>query len=49
MNKGFLEKIWNVSDWKKRKEKTSKFMNAGSNNWNERKEINGIEWIDKGE
>ena len=36
-----------VSTWKKKKGKTSKFVDAEGNNWNEREGgINNIEWID---
>ena len=39
-----------VYTWKKKKKgKTSKFVDAGSNNWNEREEIGSMEWIDREE
>ena len=39
MKKRYLEKFGMASTWKKKKKKqakTSKFVDAGSNNWNER-------------
>ena len=33
--------------WKKKKGKTSNFVDAGSNNWNEREGKNSKEWIDR--
>ena len=38
LSKGFLEKFWIGVHWKKKKRKTWKFMDAGSNNRNEREE-----------
>ena len=36
MEKGILEKFWNDLKLEEKKNKTSKFMDAGNNNWNER-------------
>ena len=37
-----------VSTWKKKKKrKTTKFVDTGSNNRNEREGINNIEWVDR--
>ena len=39
MKKGYLIKIWHyvrLEDWKKKKKKISKFVDARSDNWNEK-------------
>ena len=38
-----------VSTWKKKKRKTSKFVDAGSINWNEREGTNNMEWNNREE
>ena len=38
-----------VTTWKKKKRKTSNFVDAASNKWNEEKGINNMEWIDREE
>ena len=39
MKKDYLKNFEFVSTWKKKKRKNSNFVDAGSNNWNERREL----------
>ena len=49
MKKGYLKELGMVSAWKKKKENTLKFVDAGSKTWDREKVISSMEWADKEE
>ena len=49
MKKIYLKKVWNVSIWKTKKRKTSKFMMQEVTTGMRDKRLNNMEWIDREE